>query len=153
MRIAPLTTDHAETLADLHGRAFARPWASFEFERMLADRAVVADGIFQTGAHEPFGFVLSRRVLDEAEILTVTIRPIAGPGHAGPLMRHHLDDSTSPRGPASGRFTSKSRRGTPGARPLSTLALRNRGAACRLLHEARRHPIGRDHHEPQALGR
>jgi ribosomal-protein-alanine N-acetyltransferase len=93
MQIAPLTTDHAETLADLHGRAFARPWDSFEFERMLADRAVVADGIFQTGAHEPFGFVLSRRVLDEAEILTVTIRPdCRGRGHAGPLLRHHLDE-------------------------------------------------------------
>nr|WP_281369189.1 GNAT family N-acetyltransferase [Microvirga mediterraneensis] len=40
----------------------------------------------------PVGFVLSRIVLDEAEIITVAVAPEArGKGHARPLLAHHLD--------------------------------------------------------------
>jgi ribosomal-protein-alanine N-acetyltransferase len=93
--IAPLGADHAAALAAIHGSAFARPWGSFEFERLLADRMVLADGVFLKPTSEPSGFVLSRRVLDEAEILTVVMAPEArGRGHARPLLLHHLDELT-----------------------------------------------------------
>jgi [ribosomal protein S18]-alanine N-acetyltransferase len=91
-RIAPLDTEHAGRLAAIHGSAFARPWDGVEFERLLADRAVLADGLFLGRDPEPAGFVLSRIVVDEAEILTVAIAAAArGKGHARPLLSQHLD--------------------------------------------------------------
>lgn len=91
-RIAPLGTEHAGALAAIHATAFARPWDALEFERLLADRAVMADGVFLGRARLPVGFVLSRIVMDEAEILTVAITPEErGRGHARPLLAEHLD--------------------------------------------------------------
>jgi ribosomal-protein-alanine N-acetyltransferase len=89
--IAPLGTEHAARLATIHASAFARSWDAHEFERLLAERAVVADGLF-LAPREPCGFVLSRVVLDEAEILTVAVVPEArGRGYARPLLAGHLD--------------------------------------------------------------
>ena len=52
----------------------------------------MADGLFLGRATKPSGFVLSRIVLDEAEIITVAIAPEArGKGHARALLTHHLD--------------------------------------------------------------
>lgn len=91
-RIAPLGTEHADRLAEIHASAFARAWDALEFERLLADRAVVADGLFLGRVPEPAGFVLSRTVADEAEILTVAIAAEArGKGHARLLLSQHLD--------------------------------------------------------------
>jgi ribosomal-protein-alanine N-acetyltransferase len=88
--VAPLATDHAANLAAIHASAFARAWDAHEFERLLADRAVVADGLFV--GRQPLGFALSRIVLDEAEILTVAITPEArGRGSSRPLLASHLD--------------------------------------------------------------
>jgi ribosomal-protein-alanine N-acetyltransferase len=89
--VAPLGTEHAARLAAIHAGAFARPWDTHEFERLLADRAVAGDGFF-LGGHDPAGFVLSRTVLDEAEILTVAIAAnLRGRGYARPLVAGHLD--------------------------------------------------------------
>jgi [ribosomal protein S18]-alanine N-acetyltransferase len=53
---------------------------------------VIADGLFLGADEAPAGFVLSRVVLDEAEILTVTIAPEArGQGHAATLLRRHFE--------------------------------------------------------------
>lgn len=91
-RVEPLETHHAAALAAIHARAFARPWDELELERLLADRAVLADGLFVGRDREPAGFVLSRRVLDEAEILTVALRPdLRGQGCARGLLRRHLE--------------------------------------------------------------
>jgi ribosomal-protein-alanine N-acetyltransferase len=58
----------------------------------MAERGVIADGLFLGRAGKPAGFALSRIVLDEAEILTVAVAPEArGKGHARPLLVHHLD--------------------------------------------------------------
>lgn len=92
-RLAPIEAAHASRLANIHAGAFARAWEETEFERLLADRAILADGIFTGSDPEPAGFVLSRRVLDEAEILTVVVDPHErGGGHAGRLLAHHLDN-------------------------------------------------------------
>jgi [ribosomal protein S18]-alanine N-acetyltransferase len=88
---APLHTEHAARLAAIHESAFAGAWDVLEFERLLADRAVVADGVF-LGSSEPSGFVVSRIVVDEAEILTVAMTPEArGRGYSKPLLAAHLD--------------------------------------------------------------
>jgi ribosomal-protein-alanine N-acetyltransferase len=88
--VAPLGTEHAIHLAAVHALSFARAWDAYEFERLLADRAIVADGLFV--GHQAMGFALSRVVLDEAEVLTVAITPEArGRGYSRPLLAGHLD--------------------------------------------------------------
>lgn len=60
----------AGVLAALHATAFEAPWDEAAFADLLAQ-----DGVFglATGA----GFILCRTVLDEAEILTLAVRPEA----------------------------------------------------------------------------
>ncbi|MCG7392792.1 GNAT family N-acetyltransferase [Microvirga sp. ACRRW] len=92
-RIDPLGTDAAARLSAIHGASFARAWSPLEFERLLGERGVVGDGVFLGNATKPVGFVLSRIVLDEAEILTVAIAPEArGKGLSIPLLERHLDE-------------------------------------------------------------
>lgn len=91
-RIEPIGTEAASRLSAIHASAFARPWSTLDFERLMAERGVIADGLFLGRVGKPAGFVLSRMVLDEAEILTVAIAPEArGKGHARPLLVRHLD--------------------------------------------------------------
>jgi ribosomal-protein-alanine N-acetyltransferase len=92
-RIDPLETDAASRMAAIHAASFARPWSTLEFERLLGERGVVADGVFLGPATRPTGFVLSRIVLDEAEILTVAMATEArGKGLSIPLLERHLDE-------------------------------------------------------------
>lgn len=91
-RIAPIEVRHAPRLAAIHGAAFARPWGTQDFERFLTERNVLSDGVFLRSDQEPSGFVLSRRVVEEAEILSVAMATEARRyGHAGTLLAHHLD--------------------------------------------------------------
>ncbi|WP_114944212.1 GNAT family N-acetyltransferase [Microvirga calopogonii] len=92
-RIEAVGTEAAARLAAIHASAFARAWSTLDFERLLGERGVVADGLFLGHATKPAGFVLSRIVLDEAEIITVAIAPEArGKGFARPLLSRHLDE-------------------------------------------------------------
>jgi len=59
-----------EALATVHATAFERPWDAAAFASLLAQPGVVALG-------EEDGFILIRSVLDEAEILTLAVRPEA----------------------------------------------------------------------------
>ncbi len=90
--VAPVGTDAAARLAAIHASAFPRPWSTLDFERLLGERGIMADGLFLGRATKPSGFVLSRIVLDEAEIITVAIAAEArGKGHARALLTPHLD--------------------------------------------------------------
>ncbi len=81
----------APKLAALHATAFARPWDTHEFERMLCERSTEAHALWRAGVLQ--GFVLSRRVADEAEILTIVLAPSArGGGLSHRLLRDHLSD-------------------------------------------------------------
>jgi ribosomal-protein-alanine N-acetyltransferase len=91
-RVAALGTEAAARLAAIHASAFARGWSTLDFERLLGERGVVADGLFLGRGAKPAAFVLSRIVLDEAEIITVAVAAeVRGRGHARPLLAHHLD--------------------------------------------------------------
>lgn len=92
IRVAPIGTEAAARLAAIHATAFARPWSSLDFARLLAERAHVADGLFVGRSAQPAGFVLSRTILDEAEILTLAVAPAErGKGYSRPLLDAHLD--------------------------------------------------------------
>jgi ribosomal-protein-alanine N-acetyltransferase len=91
-RIEPLESSHAAAAAEIHAGAFARPWSALEFERLLADERVVADGLFLARKPDPVGFAASRVAADEAEVLSIAIaRDARGRGCAGPLLSRHLE--------------------------------------------------------------
>ena len=60
----------AEALAALHAEAFDAPWTTAAFASLLDQPGVFA-------VREAGGFILCRIVLDEAEILTLAVRPDA----------------------------------------------------------------------------
>ena len=65
----------AASFAVLHAAAFHRGWSETEFERLLADRAVIAQlARAEGGRGRVQGFILSRVAADEAEILTLGVR-------------------------------------------------------------------------------
>lgn len=81
----------AAALTALHGRAFAHGWSESEFERLLADKVVIAHVARAGSSKTPAGFMLSRRAADEAEILTVAVAPAErGRGIARQLLARHL---------------------------------------------------------------
>lgn len=84
-----LPVSAAGRCAALHKAAFAAPWSVSEFESLLADSSVVADGV--GGSSTIAGFILSRRAADEAEILTIAIDPAARRrGLATALLGYHI---------------------------------------------------------------
>jgi ribosomal-protein-alanine N-acetyltransferase len=82
----------AAALAAVHAASFRHGWSETEFERLLADRAVIAQTARAEGGRGAIvGFILSRRAADEAEILTVAVLPAArGRGVAAELLRRHM---------------------------------------------------------------
>ena len=65
-----MTPPDPSALAALHAEAFAAPWSAAEFADLLGQSGVFA-------VVEDDGFILMRVVLDEAEILTLAVRPAA----------------------------------------------------------------------------
>ncbi|MGR4862587.1 ribosomal protein S18-alanine N-acetyltransferase [Caulobacter sp. LARHSG274] len=74
MILHPVGLEACFTLADLHDRAFARPWTAEAFETLLKSPGVFA--VLGEG-DQPQGFILCRAIAGEAEILTVAVAPAA----------------------------------------------------------------------------
>jgi ribosomal-protein-alanine N-acetyltransferase len=91
-RIDPATPGHAAAIARLHGECFARGWSEDEVADLLADRAVLADRLRAGPRADALdGFAMSRRALDEAEILSIAVaRRWRGRGGSVPLLTRHL---------------------------------------------------------------
>jgi len=65
---------HSEVLAALHKRSFDTPWAAREFRQILDHRDT--GGLIALGKSGiPLGFIVMRRIVDEAEILTLCVAP------------------------------------------------------------------------------
>lgn len=91
-QVEPLEQRHAARLAAIHESSFARPWSVLDFERLIADRTILSDGLFFARSPDPVGFILSRFVAEEAEVLTVALAPESrGKGCARRLLVPHLD--------------------------------------------------------------
>ena len=84
----------AENLAEIHGEVFARAWSADDLAGMIARKNVIAlalnrDSLF--GLRRMAGFVLLRTAADEAEILTLAVRPgHRGRGYGRKLMEEAL---------------------------------------------------------------
>lgn len=79
----------ARTIAALHGVSFARGWSEQDVEGLLIDRHVVAHRA--TIGSAMAGFILSRLIEDEAEILSVAVSSARrGRGLARALLNLHL---------------------------------------------------------------
>lgn len=79
------TGDLAQGLADLHAEAFDAPWSAAAFADLLGQAGVVLEG-------DDDGFILIRAVADEAEILTLAVRPAARRrGLGARLVRRAID--------------------------------------------------------------
>lgn len=73
-RTGRLDMQHARDVAALHHQGgFARGWDPGECAALIADPAIVTEGVFPGNATSPAGFVLSRRAADEAEILSIVV--------------------------------------------------------------------------------
>lgn len=66
--------DQVALLAELHARAFARPWSSAEIAKMMENPAVFA---ILSRADAPQGFALAWAAAGDAELLTVAVAPEA----------------------------------------------------------------------------
>jgi ribosomal-protein-alanine N-acetyltransferase len=79
----------ATPIARLHAASFHRGWSDGEIERLLVERSTVAHRATRGGALH--GFILSRLVADEAEILSVAVAASQrGRGVARALLNLHL---------------------------------------------------------------
>ena len=89
--VARLRAEHAEESAGVHARCFTYPWPADDLEALLAGTTTYADGAFGK-ARDLQGFILSRLAADEAEILTIAVKPRKrGQGIAGKLMRANME--------------------------------------------------------------
>jgi ribosomal-protein-alanine N-acetyltransferase len=91
-RTMRLDAGQARAVAALHHRGgFARGWEPAECAGLIADPAVVADGVFSGAETRPEGFALSRKAADEAEILSIVVAPARrGAGLGRALLGAHL---------------------------------------------------------------
>ncbi|NBB50502.1 GNAT family N-acetyltransferase [Rhizobium sp. CRIBSB] len=75
--IVPMTSDHCRAVAELHGQRFPRAWGDGEFLSLLLQPNSFGFAAWQTNTlifKAPLaGFVLSREVAGEAEILTIAV--------------------------------------------------------------------------------
>jgi ribosomal-protein-alanine N-acetyltransferase len=79
----------AEAVAALHAASFRRGWSEPEVEALLIDRHVIAHRAMAGGALA--GFIMSRLLDDEAEILSVAVAVRRqGRGLAGKLLALHI---------------------------------------------------------------
>jgi [ribosomal protein S18]-alanine N-acetyltransferase len=79
----------AAAIAAVQAASFQRGWGEDEFRRLLLERNVVCHRAMV--GHSLIGFILSRLVAGEAEILSVAIAPgWRGRGLSRPLLDLHL---------------------------------------------------------------
>ncbi|MBO6639835.1 MAG: ribosomal protein S18-alanine N-acetyltransferase [Roseitalea sp.] len=91
--IAPMQRSDAVEASDIHRVLFARPWTDGEIADLLGTANVFGFAAPEASARggAMTGFVLLRTAADEAEILTIAVRPEwQGHGVGARLMAHVL---------------------------------------------------------------
>lgn len=92
--VEPIGAERAEECERLHGAAFAFGWSKVDFESYLTDPHVIADGLVSDRRKGRLGgFILSRLLPPDAEILTVAVDAgLRGAGLGRQLLDRHLDN-------------------------------------------------------------
>lgn len=92
--IEPIGAERAEECERLHGASFAFGWSKIDFESYLTDSHVIADGAVTEGRRSTLGgFILSRLLPPDAEILTFAVDPARrGVGLGRMLLDKHLEN-------------------------------------------------------------
>ncbi len=96
--IEAVGAEAAGLLAELHARAFDRPWTAAEIEHLLANPAVFA--LLQRSA-EPEGFAMAWAAAGDAELLTVVVAPHARRRGVGAALVSAAGAAALVRGAAS----------------------------------------------------
>lgn len=87
--ITEATSRDSAAIAALHAVSFRRGWSTEEVDQLLLDRHVIAHRAIASG--KLVGFIMTRLVEDEAEILSVAIAArVQGRGIAAKLLALHL---------------------------------------------------------------
>lgn len=90
--IEPLSCDFSDACSRIHRDCFAHPWSSQDLESMIASSAFVADGAIDASSRKLLGFMLTRCIGDEAEVMTVAVLSSSRrKGVASLLLSQHLD--------------------------------------------------------------
>jgi [ribosomal protein S18]-alanine N-acetyltransferase len=93
IEIEKLQIGRGDDCALIHEQAFSNSWTSDEILRMLLDPAIQGDCAVERPSGETLGFVMSRLILDEAEILTISISAkYRGRKIGRELLRRHLSN-------------------------------------------------------------
>ena len=74
--VEPLTSAHLRRVADIHAQTFARAWTDGEIENLVQSSsswALIARSI--DSAEKLAGFVIMRSAVDEAEVLSIGVKP------------------------------------------------------------------------------
>ncbi len=67
-----------DIISAMHGEAFNRGWSESDVESLLAQDSVaclIAERRRRLGRSQPAGFVMIRKAADEAEVLSIAVRP------------------------------------------------------------------------------
>jgi ribosomal-protein-alanine N-acetyltransferase len=87
----PIGPERSAECARIHAESFLHPWAEADFEQLLLDRNVRADGAIEIRDCALSGFILSRVAVDEAEVLTIAVAAERRRGGVGrTLLATHL---------------------------------------------------------------
>jgi ribosomal-protein-alanine N-acetyltransferase len=126
----------AAAIAALHALSFRRGWSEQEVEGLLTDRLVIAHRA--TTGSALAGFIMSRQVEGEAEILSVAVAPSRrGRGLARSLLNLHMR-----------------RLAAFGARAVFLEVDEHNGPACALYNRAGFHEISRrPNYDPDTGGK
>jgi ribosomal-protein-alanine N-acetyltransferase len=94
--VGPLRADRIPECVVLHAGAFHRGWDEGEFRSLLRDPSVLSSAATDARSGRLVGFALSRRALDEAELLTIAVaRKARGSGAGTKLLNEHLAKLTA----------------------------------------------------------
>jgi len=77
MNLRPVGPEASFDLADIHDKAFDRPWTALEFDDLLKSPGAFAVLGEAGDPAEAKGFILCRSIAGEAEILTIAVDPAA----------------------------------------------------------------------------
>lgn len=77
MNLRPVGPEASFDLADLHDKAFPKPWTALEFDELLKSPGAFAVLGEADDPAQAKGFILCRSIAGEAEILTIAVDPAA----------------------------------------------------------------------------